>query len=324
MQKHYRWEAQLLPLSPCSARDSPGGGMTAMAPSKRASSNPGNRRLAHTYRPWPGFGRILALFGRDVADIVAIWWNASTYNHCALVPPIIAWLVWQRAPELRQLRPNAWWPGLVWSAEALRSGCWEKQAASRSPATQDWWRCCRGAVIACLGQTVARALMFPIFYAVFLIPAGEELVPLLQTVTAYMCMALLGLVGIPAHIEGIFITTPDGYFEVAEACSGVKFLVAMVAYGALVANVCFRSWPRAFCSCWRRSRSRSWRTAFARWGTIYIASVTGSEFASDFDHVVYGWIFFAVVIALLMAAGWRFFDRKPGDPWFDPRTPERI
>jgi EpsI family protein len=128
--------------------------------------------------------------------------------------------------------------------------------------------------------------MFPIFYAVFLIPAGEELVPLLQTVTAYMCMALLGLVGIPAHIEGIFITTPDGYFEVAEACSGVKFLVAMVAYGALVANVCFRSWTRRF---------------------LFMLAA------------VYGWVFFAVVIALLMAAGWRFFDRKPSDPWFDPR-----
>jgi EpsI family protein len=56
------------------------------------------------------------------------------------------------------------------------------------------------------------------------------------------------------------------------------------------------------------------------WGTIYIASVTNSDFAAGFDHVVYGWVFFAVVIALLMAVGWRFFDRKVGDPWFDPRA----
>jgi EpsI family protein len=56
------------------------------------------------------------------------------------------------------------------------------------------------------------------------------------------------------------------------------------------------------------------------WGTIYIASVTDNDFAAGFDHVVYGWVFFAIVIALLMAAGWPFFDRKPGDPWFDPRA----
>jgi EpsI family protein len=135
-------------------------------------------------------------------------------------------------------------------------------------------------------------------------------------------MALLGLVGIPAHIEGIFITTPDGYFEVAEACSGVKFLVAMVAYGALVANVCFRSWPGRLLFMLAAVAIPILANGVRAWGTIYIASVTGSEFASDFDHVVYGWIFFAVVIALLMAAGWRFFDRKPGDPWFDSRALE--
>jgi membrane protein implicated in regulation of membrane protease activity len=56
------------------------------------------------------------------------------------------------------------------------------------------------------------------------------------------------------------------------------------------------------------------------WGTIYIASVTGSDFAAGFDHVVYGWVFFAIVIALLMAAGWPFFDRRVGEPWFDPRA----
>jgi EpsI family protein len=55
------------------------------------------------------------------------------------------------------------------------------------------------------------------------------------------------------------------------------------------------------------------------WGTMYIAHVTESiEFAAGFDHIFYGWIFFAIVIALLMAAGWPFFDRKVSDAWFDP------
>ena len=57
-------------------------------------------------------------------------------------------------------------------------------------------------------------------------------------------MILLALTGVPASIDGVFITTPAGLFEVAEACSGVKFLIAMIAFGTLVANVCFTSWPR--------------------------------------------------------------------------------
>jgi EpsI family protein len=176
----------------------------------------------------------------------------------------------------------------------------------------------QGAVIACLGKAVSRGLAFPIFYALFLIPAGEGLVPPLQTVTAEMSMFLLALVGLPAHIEGIFITTPSGYFEVAEACSGVQFLIAMIAYGALVANVCFRSWPRRIAFMAAAIVIPILANGVRAWGTIYIAHLSGIEFAAGVDHVLYGWFFFAFVIALLMAVGWRFFDRRPGDPWFDP------
>jgi exosortase len=102
----------------------------------------------------------------------------------------------------------------------------------------------QGAVLACLGKAVTRGLAFPLFYAWFLVPAGEELVPAMQTVTARIAAFLLDLSGVPAHLEGIFITTPSGYFKVAEACAGVKFLIAMTAFGALVANLCFRAWPR--------------------------------------------------------------------------------
>ncbi|MEA3543274.1 MAG: archaeosortase/exosortase family protein, partial [Pseudomonadota bacterium] len=57
---------------------------------------------------------ILALFFRDVADMVSIWWNASTFGHCLFVPLLIGWLVQQRLPGLRQLQPVAWAPGLLW------------------------------------------------------------------------------------------------------------------------------------------------------------------------------------------------------------------
>src|SRR3546814_4691911 len=56
---------------------------------------------------------------------------------------------------------------------------------------------------------------------------------------------------------------------------------------------------------------------FRAFGTIHIARLTDIDFAASFDHVIYGWFFFAFIIALLMGAAWRFFDRKLGDPWFD-------
>jgi exosortase/archaeosortase family protein len=116
-----------------------------------------------------------------------------------------------------------------------------------------------------------------------------------------MSMAMLDMVGIPAHIEGIFITTPNGYYKVAEACAGVKFLVAMVAYGALVANMCFRAWSRRIAfmaACIIIPILANGVRAFA---TMYVGYLTTADTASSFDHVFYGWFFFAMVMALVMA-----------------------
>ena len=102
----------------------------------------------------------------------------------------------------------------------------------------------QGAVVTLLGPNDARALLFPIAYALFLVPFGEALEGPLQRVTVAMTMPLLHLFGVPAAVDGVLITIPNGYFEVAEACSGAKFVIAMIAYGTLVANVCFVSWTR--------------------------------------------------------------------------------
>ncbi|TFI58194.1 exosortase A [Sphingomonas parva] len=261
---------------------------------------------------------ILVLFHRDAIGMATIWWRSATFNHCFLIPPIVAWLIWQRLPELRQLAPAPWIPGLLAvGAGALLWLLGEAGgvALARHAALV---LMLQGTVVATLGRSVARGIAFPLFYLVFLVPAGEEIVPMMQTVTAEIAMALLGIAGIPAHIEGIFITTPAGLFEVAEACSGVRFLVAMLAYGALVANVCFRSRTRRILFMAAATAIPILANGIRAWGTIYVAEWVGIESAVGFDHILYGWIFFAVVMVLIMAAGWPFFDRRVNDPWFDP------
>jgi exosortase A len=263
---------------------------------------------------------LLALFRRDAADVVGLWWNDSTFNHCFLIGPLVAWLVWQRLPQLRQLVPIAWPPGLA--VVAAGAFGWLLGDASGVNAVRQLalLLMLEGTVLALLGKAVARGLAFPLFYAVFLVPAGEELVPAMQTLTAQLAALLLALTGIPAHLEGIFITTPGGYFEVAEACAGAKFLIAMLAFGALVANVCYRSWRRRLAFLAVATIVPILANGVRAWGTIYIAEQTSLNFAEGFDHVVYGGIFFAIVIAINLAIGWRFFDRRSDDPWFDPAT----
>jgi exosortase A len=261
---------------------------------------------------------ILALFWRDGADMAAIWWDSSTFNHCLIILPLLWWLVDQRKAALAQVTPKSWAPALLWLGAGAFGWLLGDAAGVGLARHAGVVMMLQGAVGVLLGPNVVRGLLFPLFYSFFLIPFGEEFVPALQTVTAKMCMALLDLTGIPAHIEGVFISTPTALFRVAEACSGVKFLIAMVALGALVANLCFKSW-------WRRAAFMAAcvvipiiANGLRAFGTIYIAHHGNVDFAASFDHVFYGWIFFGLVIALVLAVGWPFFDKAANAEPIDP------
>ncbi|MDT0507751.1 exosortase A [Novosphingobium sp. MMS21-SN21R] len=259
----------------------------------------------------------LALFFTDWRDMALQWWDSSTYNHVLLIPFILGWLISLRWQEVLRVSPQGWWPGLVLFAGA--GFFWLLgDFAGLSLATQlGVVLMAQASVLTLLGPRSSVALLFPLAYMLFLVPAGDELIPALQTITARITMVLLGWTNVPAHIEGVFITTPGGYFEVAEACSGVKFLIAMIAYGALVANVCFRSWTRRAAFMGLSIAMPILANGVRAWGTIFIAEHRGIEFAAGFDHIFYGWIFFAVVMALVMAIAWRFFDRAIDDRMID-------
>ncbi len=260
---------------------------------------------------------LIMLFHSDWADMAGQWWNSSTYNHILLVPAILLWLAWQRAPALAKLKPVAWWPALIVLAAALFAWLLGAVSGLNTARHLGLVVALQASFVTLLGPRVSAAMLFPLGYLLALVPFGDELVPALQLITAELTIGLTHLSGIPAQIEGVFIDTPAGLFEVAEACSGVKFLVAMVALGALVANLGFRSWKRRALFMLAAIVLPILANGVRAWGTIYIAQFAGVEFAAGVDHVVYGWVFFAVVMGVLLALAWRFFDRAIDDPYID-------
>lgn len=261
---------------------------------------------------------IIALLHRDAAHLFSIWWDNATFGHCLLIVPITAWLVWQRRHELLRLAPGPWLPGiglilltgLLWLVGELAELSVIRHAALVVMVI--------ASVPTIFGLAVARGVAFPLFFLLFGIPVGEQIVPQLQTFTAAFSIKLLDLFGVPAYLDGVFISIPNGDFQVAEACSGIRFLIAMVAFGALASSVCFKSW-------WRRAGFMAASVVvpiiangIRAWGTIYIAHLTTASFAKGIDHIIYGWFFFAFVMALTLAIGWRFFDRPVDEPMIDP------
>lgn len=263
---------------------------------------------------WAG---LILLFWADWRDMVGQWWNSSTYNHVLLIPAVLAWMVALRARQLARIAPSCWWLGLLPFAGALAlwlAGSFSGLNLARQAGAVIMLQ---AAFLALMGPRVSTGVMFPLAYMLFLIPFGGELIPLLQTITAEITITLIHASGIPAQIDGVFIDTPVGLFQVAEACSGVEFLIAMIALGSLVAHVCFRSWRRRLAFMMLCCILPIIGNGVRAWGTIYIAQFRGIAFAAGFDHIFYGWIFFAVIMALALVLAWRFFDRAIDDPFID-------
>jgi exosortase len=171
----------------------------------------------------------------------------------------------------------------------------------------------QGGVVAVLGLRISLLLALPLGFAAFLVPFGDEIVAPLQFITADIAIALTHWSGVPAAINGIYIDTPAGLFIVAEACSGVKFLIAMVTLGVLVAFTRFASWGKRAAFLAACIVVPILANGARAWATIYIAQYIGAEKAGGFDHIVYGWVFFAIVVAAMLAGAWRWFEREPED-----------
>jgi exosortase A len=267
---------------------------------------------------------LFALAFTEWREMAHQWWDIDTYAHILLIPAILGWLVWTRRGELAGLAPAAWWPGLVWLFAGLIAWLAGREAEINLLAQVGAVAALQGAVLALLGLRASLLLAFPLGYAFFLVPFGDEIVPQLQAITARIAIALTHLSGVSATIEGINIDTPAGRFIVAEACSGVKFLVAMVALTTLAAGTGMKRWPRRVVLVAGGALASVIANGVRAWGTIFIAQYVGAEAAGSFDHIVYGWVFFAIVIATVLAVAWPWFDREPAEAGYSAVELDRL
>ncbi len=256
---------------------------------------------------------VIAVSAREWVEMLHQWWNIDTYTHVLLVPIIIGWLVYLKLEELAKIKPRAWLPGFVVVAAGL--GLWliGRATGINLIAHAGAVGALQGVVIAALGPRTCLVLALPLCFGVFLVPIGDEFIPQLQAITADISVALTHWSGIPAVVDGIYIDTPVGLFIVAEACSGVRFLIAMVTLSVLVSFTRFESWSRRALFVLASIVVPIIANGIRAWGTIYIAQSQGVEFAAGFDHVFYGWIFFALVVAIVLAGAWKFFESEPED-----------
>jgi exosortase A len=154
-----------------------------------------------------------------------------------------------------------------------------------------------------VGNKIAWDLRFPLLFVLFAVPVGEELVPFLQEITADISVWMLELTGIPLFRSGLFIEIPQGKFLVAEACSGVSFLIASIVLGNLYAYMNLVSMKRRLFFVFLSIIFPILANAVRVYGIIYIGYSSDMKHAVGADHLIYGWFFFAFVLICLFLIG---------------------
>jgi EpsI family protein len=156
------------------------------------------------------------------------------------------------------------------------------------------------------------------------VPFGDFLVPRLIDLTADFTVAAVELSGVPIFRTGNTFEIPSGRWSVVEACSGIRYLMASVLGGMLFSYFFFRSWKRRAAMVLLSvlvAIVGNWLRAYL---IVMLAHVSGNELAAGVDHIVYGWLFFGLVIMVLFGVGARWAQRDPAPgarPAGNPRSP---
>lgn len=257
----------------------------------------------------------LALVFSLVAAMVLYWptiramvaqWNSNTYSHGYLVLPASLYFIWKRRNQVSGVSPNTNIWAVAWLVPATIG--WLMGNLTTTAVVE---QCCVililiGLVWGVLGTAVVRPLLFPLAFLLFAVPLGEGLIPWLQDFSAVFVVKLLALSRIPVLLEGRYITVPHGRWEVADICSGVRYLITSLAVGFLFAGVVYRSWARRIGFFAASAVIPIVANGVRIYGIIVLGELSGEREALRIDHKLAGLGFFSIIMLLLFLVGMRW------------------
>lgn len=258
---------------------------------------------------------ILVLF-RDGIEPMVGRWQSDEYNHGPLIPVVALYLLWLRARELQALDVRASWLGVAGILVALGVLALGNLSAVLTLSQYALVLAVAALAVAATGLRGVTVLWVPLVYLVFMVPLPafleNRLTAGLQLISSQLGVAVIRAAGLSVFLEGNVIDLGTYKLQVAEACSGMRYLFPLLSFGFLCA-VLFRG--------------RWWQRGIVLLSTIPITILMNSfrigvigilvnfygiEQAEGFLHDFEGWVVFMACVAILFLEIW-VFARLNGD-----------
>lgn len=242
-------------------------------------------------------------------------WNGAggmktdgSQSHSNFVPLISLYLVYYHWREIRKAPKTGSNKGLIFVLAGvglfvLAARCLQPRMALFSLPFLIY-----GSVLYLWGRQVARILLFPCAFLIFMIPSAaiEQATFHLQFVITGLIGWLTNIVGIHIQAVGTTLTAADGSFnfEIAEGCSGIRSLTAMTMITAIYVHLTQRElWKKVLVLCFS--------LVFAIIGNvgriftvILVAKFYDPKFAGGIYHEYSGFVFFPFALAAMVGFAW--------------------
>ena len=252
-------------------------------------------------------GLLLFLYWGVFQGLLSDWYNDPDYSHGFLVPLLSAYFIWERWDILKknESRPN------LFGAVVLGMGLFLLTVgligAELYVQRFSLLVVLAGLVLLIGGWQYVWALSLPIGFLIFMIPLPAIIVNTiafpLQLFAAKVAELCLFSLGIPVLREGNLIVLAGTTLEVAEACSGLRSLLSLLAlgtvYGYFSQETLWKRWVLVLLSIPIAIVANASRVT----GTGLLAHYFGVESAQGFYHTFEGWIVFVVAFVLLFVCG---------------------
>ena len=274
--------------------------------------------------PWVAiawFGALLALcYAPVLSGLVVHWSTYEDMGHGFFVPVIAGWIAWQKRFDVLAAPRSTNWFGLaliVLGAVQLLIGTLGAEFfLTRSALLESL----AGIILLVAGWEVVKALAFPLFLLVFMIPIPNviynQITLPLQMFASQVAATSLELMGYPVLRDGNIIELASQKLSVVEACSGIRSLLSL-SFLSLVYAWFFdeKTWMR-----WVLLVLTVPIAIIANAGRVTLTGVLSEidpELAHGFIHTASGWIIFMIALVMLVTAHqvidrlWRrFHDKK--------------
>jgi exosortase D (VPLPA-CTERM-specific) len=247
------------------------------------------------------------LFGNGLG-FVARQWGDPEYSHGWLIPVVTLVVLWSRRRAILTTRPDGSWLGCGLVAIGLVGLLLGEMAFVQRAGFVMLPVVLAGLGLAALGFRAMRFAWLPLLFLYFALPLpGSIYVPLstsLQFVSSELGAGMLRLLGVSVYLDGNIIDLGTYQLQVAEACSGLRYLFPLASFGFLCAwlfNAPF--WARAIVllstvpiTVLTNSARIAMTGLFVEHGSI--------ELAEGFMHLFEGWVIFIVALLVLFALMW--------------------